>query len=146
MKFFLLINVKMPTIVGILTFMSRENSILHLSEPDKSWISWYFYTYEHLKFHAQLSWAQKKFYNLGPRLFILTTAEIHDDCMARLGHEHMAVDSKEFFRPGRWLFLGRLPPSGVVLDPPLIDPSGWEANGGGSVLFPPSKSLLVHWL
>ena len=67
MKFFLLINVKMPTIVGILTFMSRKNSILHLSEPDKSWISWYFYAYEHLKFHAQLSWAQKKFYNLGPR-------------------------------------------------------------------------------
>ena len=35
-KFFLLINVKMPTIVGILTFMSRKNSLLHLSEPDKS--------------------------------------------------------------------------------------------------------------
>ena len=28
MKFFLLINVKMPTIVGILTFMSKKNSIL----------------------------------------------------------------------------------------------------------------------
>ena len=48
---------------------------------------------------------------------------------------------KEFFRPGRWLLLGRLPPSGVVLSPPLIDPSGWETHGGGSVLFPPSKSL-----
>ena len=36
MKFFLLINVKMPTIVGILIFMSRKNSLLHLSEPDKS--------------------------------------------------------------------------------------------------------------
>ena len=35
MKFFLLINVKMPTIVGILTFMSRKNSILGLSEPEK---------------------------------------------------------------------------------------------------------------
>ena len=34
-KFFLLINVKMPTIVGILTFMSRKNSILGLSEPEK---------------------------------------------------------------------------------------------------------------
>ena len=33
---FLLINVKMPTIVGILTFMSRKNSILGLSEPEKS--------------------------------------------------------------------------------------------------------------
>ena len=46
---------KMPTIVGILTFMSMKNSILGLSEPKKSRISQYFYTYEHLKFHAQLS-------------------------------------------------------------------------------------------
>ena len=34
MKFFLLIIVKMPTVVGILTFMSRKNSILGLSEPN----------------------------------------------------------------------------------------------------------------
>ena len=33
MKIFLLINVKMPTIVGILTFMSGQNCILGLSEP-----------------------------------------------------------------------------------------------------------------
>ena len=36
MKFFLLINVKMPTIVGILKFMSRKNGILSLSESEKS--------------------------------------------------------------------------------------------------------------
>ena len=36
MKFFLLINVKMPTTVGILTFMSGKNSILGLSEPKKA--------------------------------------------------------------------------------------------------------------
>ena len=47
MKFFLHINV--------LTFMSRKNSTLGLSERQKSQVSWYFYTYEHLKFHAQLS-------------------------------------------------------------------------------------------
>ena len=47
MKFFLLINVKMPTTVGILTFMSRKNSILGLPEPKKCWISWCFYTYKH---------------------------------------------------------------------------------------------------
>ena len=35
-EIFLLINVKMPMIVGILTFMSWENSILGLSEPKKS--------------------------------------------------------------------------------------------------------------
>ena len=34
MKFFLLINVKMPTTDGILTFMRRKNSILGLSEPE----------------------------------------------------------------------------------------------------------------
>ena len=32
-KIFLLINVEMPTIVGILTFMSGKNSILGLSDP-----------------------------------------------------------------------------------------------------------------
>ena len=36
MKIFLLINVKMPTIIGILTFISRKNSILSLSEPEYS--------------------------------------------------------------------------------------------------------------
>ena len=46
MKIFLLINVKMPTVVGILTFMSRKNgivmvisrknSILGVSEPEKA--------------------------------------------------------------------------------------------------------------
>ena len=35
MKFFLLINVKMPTAVGILTFISRKNSILSLYKPEK---------------------------------------------------------------------------------------------------------------
>ena len=34
--FFLLINVKMPTIVGVLTFMSRKSGIIGLSEPDKA--------------------------------------------------------------------------------------------------------------
>ena len=37
-NFFLLINVKMPTIVGIFTFMSNNNNnnILGLSEPEQS--------------------------------------------------------------------------------------------------------------
>ena len=34
MEFFLLKNAKMPTIIGILTFMSRKNSIL--SEPENA--------------------------------------------------------------------------------------------------------------
>ena len=55
MKFFPLIDVKMPTIVGILTSMSGENDILGLTEPKKAEFLDILYTYEHLKFHAQLS-------------------------------------------------------------------------------------------
>ena len=36
MLFFLLINVKMPSIVGILTFMSRKNFLLSSIEHEKS--------------------------------------------------------------------------------------------------------------
>ena len=36
MKSFLLINVKMPTIVGILTFMGRKNSIPDFPESEKA--------------------------------------------------------------------------------------------------------------
>ena len=39
MKFFMLLNVKMPTIVGILTFRSGKNSILGLCEPKNGQIS-----------------------------------------------------------------------------------------------------------
>ena len=39
MLFFRLINVKMPTIVGILTFTSRKNFMLSCVEHEKSFIS-----------------------------------------------------------------------------------------------------------
>ena len=61
MKFFLLINVKMPSNVGISTFMSMKNYILDISEPEKKNTEFLcktlciHYTYEHLKCHAQLS-------------------------------------------------------------------------------------------
>ena len=44
--------------LGILAFMSRKNNILGLSEPAKKaefLDIYFFYTFEHLKFHAQLS-------------------------------------------------------------------------------------------
>ena len=56
MKFFLPLNVKMTTTVGILTFMSRKISILGLPVSEKKPIFFlYFYTYDHLKFRVQLS-------------------------------------------------------------------------------------------
>ena len=55
LKFILLINVKMPTIVGILTFMSRINYQFFSFESEFSINFDYFNIYGHLKFHAQLS-------------------------------------------------------------------------------------------
>ena len=68
MKFILLINVKMPSIVGILTFISMINTTSEGLKARNFFICPDFIFYEQLKFHAQLSWAWKKFYNLGARL------------------------------------------------------------------------------
>ena len=51
----LLINVRMPTIVGILTFISRINYRLWSSKPSLSTYLGYFGVYEQFKFYAQLS-------------------------------------------------------------------------------------------
>ena len=56
MKFFLLINVKNANNCWHFNIYERENNILGLSAPKKTPDFFlYFYTYEHLKFHAQLS-------------------------------------------------------------------------------------------
>ena len=39
MLFFLLINVKMPTVVGILTFMSRKNFMVGWVEHEQNFIT-----------------------------------------------------------------------------------------------------------
>ena len=65
--FILLINVKMLTIVGILTFIIMINTTSErLKARFNFFIWWYLSFYEQLKFCAQLSWAWK-FYNLRAR-------------------------------------------------------------------------------
>ena len=54
-KFNLLITVKMPTIVGILTFISMINTTSERRKAINFFICWYFSFYEQLKFRAQLS-------------------------------------------------------------------------------------------
>ena len=66
-KFILLISVKMPTIVGILTFISMVNTTYERLKAINFFVCWYFSFYEQLKFRAQLSWAWKKFNSLGAR-------------------------------------------------------------------------------
>ena len=53
-KFILLINVKMPTIVGILTFISVINATSERFKAKNYFICQYFSFYEQLKFRAQL--------------------------------------------------------------------------------------------
>ena len=69
-KFILLINVKMPTIVDILTFISMINTTPERLKARNIFICRYFSLHKQLKFHAKLRWAWKKFYNLGawPRI------------------------------------------------------------------------------
>ena len=61
----------MPTIVGILTFISMINKTSESSKERQIFIFQHFSFYEQLKFHAQLSWAWKKFKTSGPGLIQL---------------------------------------------------------------------------
>ena len=54
-KFILLINVKMPTFFGILTFVCRINTTLESLEARKIFIFQCFTFFEQLTFHVQLS-------------------------------------------------------------------------------------------
>ena len=51
-KFIMLINVKMPTIVGILTFISMINTTSKRFKARNFFVCRYFSFYEQLKFHA----------------------------------------------------------------------------------------------
>ena len=65
MKFILLLNVKRPIIIGLLTFISMINTTSERLKANNFITCQYFSFYEQLKLHAQLSWA------LGPDLGLL---------------------------------------------------------------------------
>ena len=54
-KFIMRINVKMPTIVGILTFICMINTISERLKARHFFICWYFSFYGQLKLRTQLS-------------------------------------------------------------------------------------------
>ena len=64
----------MPTIVGILTFISMINTTSERHKARNFFICSYFNFYEQLKFRAQLSWACKKFYNPGARVYTICSS------------------------------------------------------------------------
>ena len=66
----MLINVKTPTIVGILTFISMINTTYEGLKAIKVVIFQHVSFYEQLKFHTKLSRARKKYYILGARTYL----------------------------------------------------------------------------
>ena len=64
-KFIMLLNVKMPTIVGIFTFISMINTTSGGLKARNFFICQYFSFDEELKFCAEFGLARKKFYDLG---------------------------------------------------------------------------------
>ena len=77
-KFILLINVKMPTIVGILTVISMINTTSERLKARNFFTFQYFSFYEHLKFCAQWGWAWK---------FFITSWPESDNGTIRVHHE-----------------------------------------------------------
>ena len=77
-KCIMLINFKMPTIIGILTCISMINTTFERFKAKNFFICRFFSFYEQLKFCAQLSWAWKKF---------ITRALFWSDSSSRLRHE-----------------------------------------------------------
>ena len=69
----MLINVQMPTIVGILTFISMLNATSESLKARQVGIFKQFSYYKQSKFHAHLSWAWKKFHNLGIRTDVMSS-------------------------------------------------------------------------
>ena len=67
MKFVLLINLKLLTILNSFLLNIAEHENFSANKYENANLSWHFHIYWQRKFHAQLSWAWKKFYNLGAR-------------------------------------------------------------------------------
>ena len=73
--FIMLINVKMPTIVGILTFKSRINLVLGWVEHGKSFITSFLCLLLHIQMHSRLhflSWNPNLTARVGSILFPIT--------------------------------------------------------------------------
>ena len=64
-KFILRINFKMPTIVGILTFISMIITKFERLKARYFFFYWYFSFYEQFKFHAWLGEHEKSFITMG---------------------------------------------------------------------------------
>ena len=66
MNFILLINVKMPIIIDILTFISMINRTSERLKGRHCFICWYFSFYEQLEISCSVEMSMNIFITLGP--------------------------------------------------------------------------------
>ena len=89
----------MPTIAGILTFISMINTTSESIKARTFFIWRYFSVNGQLQFRAQLSWAWKKFYKLGARtVFQIIPHYLDLCCQATCVH---VIGCTTFFMPCR---------------------------------------------
>ena len=62
-KFILLINLKFLTIANSFLLNIAEHENFSANKYENANYCWHFHIYEQIKFHAQVSWAWKTFYN-----------------------------------------------------------------------------------
>ena len=67
--FVFLINLKLLIIANSFLLNIAEHGIFSANEYENANYCWHFHIYWQRKFHAQVSWAWKKFYNLGPDFY-----------------------------------------------------------------------------
>ena len=67
MKCFMLINLELLTIAICYLINLAEHELFSANKYENANYCWHFHIYKLRNFHAQLSWAWQKFYNLGTR-------------------------------------------------------------------------------
>ena len=79
MNFVLLINLKLLTSANSFLHNMAEHENFSANKYENDNFCWHFHIYLQRKFHAQLNWAWKKFYNLGawsdPAFFLYTSGK-----------------------------------------------------------------------
>ena len=68
MKFVLLINLKLLTIAMFFLLNIAELENFSVNKYENANNSWHFHIYKQKKFHAQPSWAWKRFYKLWAKI------------------------------------------------------------------------------
>ena len=89
MKLVLLIKLKLLTITNSFLLNIAEHETFSTNKYENANYIWHFHIYKQRKFHAQLSWAWKKFYNLKARTISCNNVKINIKKIAFGNKEHI---------------------------------------------------------